>query len=333
MRRHVLFLIFMNISETGFHYRCPAYNGFMQMIELQIEIVLLIAIGYILRKTGMLSLSTRKQLTSIVLSVVLPASIIASFQIGMTAEIFRSCWYVLLISLLVQLAASILNRFVWKGKGTKAQKTCLKYGLIASNAGFMGMPIAQAVYGEVGLLYASIFLIPMRVAMWSSGLSMFAPGVTPKETAKKVLSHPCIIAIEIGIMLMILEFFGFQLPSVLNRTLSAVASCNTALSMFVIGAILADVPFKALFDKLALYYSSLRLILMPLLVLAALHFTGLNLTVQGVCVLETAMPAASTTVMLAQNYNGDTEFASRLVFVSTVFSLITLPLFTWILTL
>lgn len=303
------------------------------MIELQIEIFLLIAIGFILRKTGMLSLSTRKQLTSIVPSVVLPAAIINSFQIGMTAEIFQSCWFVLVISLLIQCAASLLNRFVWKGKGTKAQQTCLKYGLIASNAGFMGMPIAQAVYGEVGLLYASIFLIPMRVAMWSSGLSMFAPGVTPKETMKKVLSHPCIIAIELGIVLMITEFFGFRLPGVIDRTLSAVSSCNTALSMFVIGAILADVPFKALFDRLALYYSGFRLIIMPLLVLVCLHLAGLNLTVQGVCVLETAMPAASTTVMLAQNYEGDTEFASKIVVVSTVLSLFTLPLFSWILTL
>ena len=321
------------LTENGLKYFQPDYNTPMNMIELQIEILLLIAIGYILRKTGRISLSTRKQLTSIVLSVVLPAAIISSFQIGMTYEIFRSCWLVLAISLLIQCAASLLNRFVWKKMGTPAQQTCLKYGLIASNAGFMGMPIAAAVYGEVGLLYASIFLVPMRIAMWSSGLSMFAPGVTAKETMKKVLLHPCIIAIEIGIVLMFAEFCGFTLPGVIDRTLSAVASCNTALSMFVIGAILADVPFSALFDRLALYYSAFRLIVMPLLVLLCMHFGGAEPTVLGVCVLETAMPAASTTVMLAQNYQGDIEFASKIVFVSTVLSLFTLPLFTWILTL
>lgn len=303
----------------------------MNMIELQLEIFLLIACGWILRKSGQLALSTRKQLTSMVLNLVLPASIIASFQIGITTEILISCMAVLVVSLLIQAGASLLNRFLWKKTGTEPQQVCLKYGLMASNAGFMGMPIAQAVFGAQGLLYASIFLIPMRISMWSSGLSMFAKSVTRKETLHKVLTHPCIIAIEIGIGVMLLQMAGIELPGFLNRTISAVASCNTALSMFVIGAILADVPFREMLDGKALYYSAVRLLLMPALVYLGCSVSGIAPVAMGVCVVETAMPAASTMVMLAQTYDGDIRFASRLVFVSTLLSLFTLPLWTFLL--
>ncbi len=83
----------------------------------------------------------------------------------------------------------------------------LKYATLVSNAGFMGLPIVESIYGQTGLLYASIALIPQRVFMWSAGLSLFAQ-TDYKNMIKKVAFHPCIIAVYIG-----LPYLGFNLDS------------------------------------------------------------------------------------------------------------------------
>ena len=207
------------------------------------------------------------------------------------------------------------------------KRICCQYGIMVSNAGFMGMPVAQAIFGSMGLLYASIFLIPQRIFMWSAGLSLFAKKKS-QNVFKQVLTHPCIVAIYIGVIVMILQRFKIMLPDAVNNTLSAIASCNTALSMFVIGGILSEVDKASFLDKDAFIYSFYRLILLPLIILIIVKIIHIDLLPANLCVLLSAMPVASTTAMLAQKYNGNAIFASKLVFVSTLLSLITLPIIT-----
>ena len=127
---------------------------------------------------------------------------------------------------------------------------------------------------------------------------------------------------------MILQHFGIYLPTAINRTISAIASCNTAISMFVIGGILSEVDKASFFDKDAFVYSFYRLILLPLTILFIVRILHIDALPANLCVLLSAMPAASTTAMLAQKYNGNAIFASKLVFVSTLLSLVTLPMIT-----
>lgn len=96
--------------------------------------------------------------------------------------------------------------------------------------------------------------------------------------------------------------------------------------MIVIGGILSDVPKEKIFDHISILYSVLRLLVLPLLIFAILLFLPVESMVRNVCVLLSAMPAASTTAMLAQRYEKDPEFASRIIFVSTLLSMLTLPL-------
>lgn len=294
------------------------------MINLQIEIFLLIIVGLILSKTGLMSSSTRKQLTKIVLTIVLPCSIIQSFEIDVDSDLLVSCLMVFLVSILAQFVYWIFNLFLWKNQ-TQDRRINLKYGTMVSNAGFMGMPLAQGVFGDIGLLYASIFLIPQRVCMWSYGLSLYTIS-RKQDLIKNVLFHPCIIAIFIGIILMICRMFGFALPKAIDDTIGAIASCNTALSMIVIGGILSDVNIHDVFDKITLFYSMIRLVILPLVLLVIVRIINIETLVSNVCVLLSGMPAASTTAMLAQTYDKDPAFSSKMVFVSTFISLITLPL-------
>lgn len=300
----------------------------MAIIHLQIEIFLLILVGYFCAKKGWLTKQAQSQISNLILMIFLPCSIIKSFQIDLTKEILQSTLLILLISIAIQCFCALLNRYIY-AKMPEKRRVCCKYGTIASNASFMGMPIAQGVFGELGLLYASIFILPQRVCMYSSGIALFS-NEKNGNAFLKVIMHPCVFSIFIGIVLMLLRMVGIYLPTAVSDTLGAIGSCSTALSMMVIGAILESVDTKHLLDKDVVFYTVVRLVFIPMIILVTLRLLSVDLLSANVCVLLSSMPAASTTAMLAQKYDGDYLFASRLVFVSTFVSMVTLPLITLI---
>lgn len=304
----------------------------MEMLNLQIQIFLLLAIGYFLGKKEMISKPTMRQLTTLVMNLVLPAAIIRSFQMQLTAELLKETGLVLLLSILVQFACIGLNKFLWKKCPDEKKRTNLEYGTVVNNAGTMGMVIAQAAFGEEGLLFASVFMIPVRIMMWSYGLTLYDKQKA-RGSFKSVMLHPCIVAVMIGVVVMLFQSIGFKLPGFAQSTLNAVANCNTALIMFVIGVILSEVKVSDLTNKWALWYTVLRLVVLPGTAFLLLKWLPLPALAVNVAIIETAMPAPSTMAMLAEKYRTDSMFASTLIFLSTLGSLITLPIWTWLFSL
>ena len=235
---------------------------FNNLMDLQFEIFILMIIGYILRKTNIISKEHRKSLTDLVIYIVLPANIIYSFMIKMDTQIIKSGLTILIVSIIIQLACQVFGKYFFI-KATKRQQSVLQYGTICSNAGFMGSPLIQGLYGLDGLLFASIYLIPQRIVMWSGGVACFT-NAKGKDVIKKVITHPCIIAVFIGLFIMISQI---QLPSFLKVSIQSLSNCTMALSMIVIGGILAEIKIRDVINRLTLYYSFIRLILIPLLVL------------------------------------------------------------------
>lgn len=300
----------------------------MNMINLQIEMFLLLVVGYLLAKQGRFTKETQNQLSNMVLTVFLPCSIIKSFKIDLTGELISQTFIVLVISFGIHLLYGLFNKIFYKHMDPK-RSVCCKYGTMVSNAGFMGMPIAQGVFGDIGLLYASIFLLPQRIFMWSSGLSLFAKE-EKGSVFRKVITHPCIISIFIGITLMILRRYNVFLPIFLDETISLLGGCSTALSMIVIGGILAGVDTSNLIDQDVMIYCMNRLVILPLIILFLLRLLNVSTLPANLCVLLSGMPAATTTVILAQKYNSDYLFASKMAFVSTLLSMVTLPMLLFI---
>ena len=197
----------------------------------------------------------------------------------------------------------------------------MSYGMICSNSSFIGLPVADELYGDMGVLYTSIFQIPVRFTMWTAGLALFTD-VDKKSAFKKLAKHPCIIAIFVGFFLMILPL---SVPAILADTINSISKCTTPLSMFVIGAILADADIKTMFSKDVLYFTFWRLLGLPLLVWIILIPFHLDKLLVSVCVIMSGMPAGSTTSILADQYGGDSMFASQMTFVSTLLSIVTIP--------
>lgn len=301
--------------------------GTSELVSLQLRMFLIMLIGLFFRKKGLISAEGKKNLTDLVIYLILPCNIVKSFQVTFEGNILKNFGMVLLVSILIQIVCAVMARLFYN-KMAPQHKKVLQYATVASNAGFLGNPVAEGVFGSMGLVLASIYLIPQRIVMWSAGVSYFTEGSSKKVIIKRVLTHPCIVAVGVGLVLMLTQL---QLPSFLNAACKDIGNCNTAMSMLVIGTILAEVKPREMFDKSIFLFSGLRLVLIPLLVYAGCLAAGLEPLVTGVSVLLAAMPAASTTAILAAKYEGDAAYASKCVVTTTVLSLVTTPLWSMLL--
>ena len=292
---------------------------FTGLFEMQGMLFTIMILGYIFRKAGMISDEGKSLLTDLVLYVTLPASIIKSFQIEFNHQILVSCIVVIVVAAGIQVGAWLLGMILYPGFPDERKKV-LQYATICSNAGILGNPIAEGIFGSMGLLYASIYTIPQRTFMWSIGLTYFTQAPDMKTLIKKVSTHPCIVSVVIGMLIMV-----FQIPvqGFLSLTIKNIAGGNTFLAMSLVGTILAEVPFRSLPEKDTVYYSFIRLFFIPFLVYLACHFAQVDSLVTGVSVVLSGMPSASVTAVLAAKYE---VFATKCVVLSTLLSMVTVPL-------
>lgn len=292
------------------------------MINLQIVLFLLIVAGIVLSRLGIITQAGRKSMTDVLIYFVLPCNIFMSYLGDISGELLLASGKVLIIAFGIQILSYLVSKLLYRTVPV-GKKMVMRYGTICSNAGFIGLPVVEQLYGQEGLFLASVALVPLRIFMWSSGLSCFTQ-VNMKQTVKKLITHPCIIAVVLGFVMI---FTGIELPAALLSTLKYSSSCTTALSMIIIGSILSEVDIKTVLNGNVLYLAVIRLLVIPavsLLVLTKVfHESGLNVWVP---VLLAAMPVGSTTAILAAKYDGDARFAAKCVFVTSVLSLITLPL-------
>ena len=302
------------------------------MLRLQFIIFALIGIGFFTRKKGMVSREGQKNITDLVINVVLPCNIVTSFVQDLPASALRDCVTIFLISAAAEALCMIYAKMAYRNV-EENKKKCLTYGILVSNAGFLGNPVAEGVFGPIGLMLASVYLIPVRVIMWSRGIAIFSGESDRKQTLKKVATHPCVIACLIGIVIMLADLFGGVsiVPETLFSLLQTVGRCNTALSMMVIGMILSDIDPATLVDRIVIRYTIERLLVIPTVLGLILIGLGRLGVVSGIApnlsVLLAAMPAAATTSMLSSKYDCAPDFATKMVITSTLCSIPTI--FVW----
>lgn len=295
---------------------------FSGLYEMQGMLFLLMIIGMILKRIGIITDEGKKVLADLVIYVTLPCSILKSFEIEFNEDILRSSAVILLVSCLIQAGCYVLNKFLYI-RVRPTRKKVLLYATMTSNAGILGNPIAEGIFGAMGLFYASIYLIPQRVVMWSLGMTYFTESPDKKTLIKKICTHPCILAVFIGFVLMLLQY---RIPGFLGATVKSLSNANTAVSMIFVGTVLAEARLSSLVEPVTCYYSLIRLVFIPALVYAGCALAGIEHLVTSVSVVLAGMPAASVTAILASKYDGDEEFATKCVVFSTLLSMITVPI-------
>ena len=298
-------------------------ESFFKMVDVQTVLFLYMAVGFYCRKKNIFNDVARDKLTDFVVFITLPCMIFESFHMEFSLDALRQGGVALLIATGMACAALLLGKVLYN-RFPYEEKSILQYGTLVSNSGFAGLPVVSGAYGDEGLFLGSLFIIPTRILMWSAGISLFTKA-DARDAFKKVMLNPAIIAVEIGIVRMV---FQIPLPHFVDTAIDNLGACTSPIAMALVGAILADVPVRSVFDPKSFYLVAVRQILLPCLCLAALTVLKVDPLTAGVSVVLTGMPIGSTTAILAQKYGADAQFASKCVFISTLTSLVTVPILT-----
>ncbi|MFT4143646.1 MAG: AEC family transporter [Mobilitalea sp.] len=298
-----------------------------------VTIILLIAVGFFLKKKNVITKEYQAGLTSLLLKVIIPFSVFNAFITPF--DFAKAKTSLVLIGIAVAfypLTQLVLTKILYlKVPKDGEKKRLFSFDTTYSNAVFMGYPFSQALFGSDGLFFASVFNLPYNIYLWSMGYAMFTKQPMNKQGIKNTLTNPVIIACVLGYTWWLIQgFVPTQADIVLKPVwdvFSVVGACNTPISMMVIGAILADSKIaKVLSDKEVWYFASVRLLVIPLLMFTVLYSLGFRDWILAIPVIITAMPTCATGGILASQFNIQKELAASLITFTTVLSAITVPI-------
>lgn len=298
----------------------------MLLLQQMIIMFLLMSVGFVGSKIGMITEETSKRLSAIVVNIANPAMILVSgiSDERMEGRELLSLTVVILaiyaVLLLLAYLLPVLLRVDPKSRGVYQAMT------VFSNIGFMGYPIIAALYGSSAILYGALYSIPFNILIYTFGVSALRKKEDGAEKKKLSLKEVLNIGVITSIISLILYLWQIRVPGFLTDTLSYLGNLTAPLSMMVIGASMTSISLRELFtDVRLLLFSLIKLLLIPVLGMLLIRQVVTNEVICGVFMIMLATPAGSMTAMLAQEYDGDYETASRGVTLTTLLSVITMP--------
>lgn len=292
------------------------------VFEQVMVLFLIMIVGMIATKRNIIDEQARKKMSELLLYITSPFLVVSSFNFKYSRDMLVNAGIVLAFALGIHLLAVFLGQFLFR-RYPKEKQSVLKFTLVFSNCGFMGFPVLESLFGKIGVFYGSIYNAVFHIFLWTYGMMLFSRNKEQTSIAKAVI-NPGTVSVVIG---MVVFLFPIELPNPVSQVLDMVGSMTAPLSMLIVGALLGSIDLKSIFIGFDAYYGSLlRLILMPMIAILALSPLGIERELLGVCVVVTAMPAAANTAIFAEKFDGDSILGSRSVGLSTILSIITIPL-------
>lgn len=286
-------------------------------------IMLLIVVGYFVTKRGIFTERGASEVTTLLIKLVTPCVIVNSF-LGNTGTLGA---YELLMAMalpaLWMAAALGISLLAFRKEPPERQKV-LRFSVLFSNTGFMGIPLVQGIVGDTGVIYASFGVVVFNILCWTYGYSMMSGGA--KLNLKTILLNPGIVGLLFGLPL---YFLRLELPGILAEPVGYLADLNTPLAMLVVGSYIAKVDLHSFISDFSVYKASfLRLLLCPGVFLLMLLLLRPREDLFLSNMIQASAPVAANSVLFAVQFKRDSELASKLVAVSTVLSILTIPVMT-----
>lgn len=293
----------------------------MQITEQMFVFFLLILAGYGINRAGLMDQDLSKRLTALLIKVTIPCMILASVANRSHFADLRELLYTLIVFSLMNLAAPFAAFLLVKGLGIQENRRIFQFMLMLTNSAFLGFPVVQAVFGDIGLVYASIFLIPNNFLMFLYGESLF---MDEKKTNWKKLLHPPILA---SLVACILCVANVRQPQVISSAFQCLGEITTPLAMLIIGSSLADIPWRGMLcERYIIRYTIAKMFVVPILYYVILSYILHDSIVVSAGVILMAMPPASNAVIFAEAHGKNTGLCSRLIFITSLISIFSIPL-------
>lgn len=297
-------------------------DNFILIAQQVLVLFILIAVGFACGKAGMLTEHASKKMTDVVLYIVTPCVMVNAFQREFSVELLGQVFLAAGIAALILALSIVLVKLVFHDKNV-ARKKVLQFAVVFSNCGFMSLPLQKQLLGDDGWFFGSIFVAMFNIIVWTYGLVDMS-GDKKQLSIKKIALNPGIIGAVAAIILFVLPF---QLPPIIAQPITHLSNLNTPVPMLIIGYYLSKANFRKAFTDGGAYLASLfRLIIIPFAAAFAMLALHLDKTMVIAFTIASAAPTAATTTMFAAKFNRDVELSVSVVTLTTVLSLVTMPL-------
>ena len=275
--------------------------------------------GYVMFRTEKMTIKGSRDIASLLVWLVIPAVIVNSFCVERTwdkaVELFQ-CTLITVAGLIISI---IIARLIYRNKPVE------HFGAAFSNAGFIGIPLVQAAFGDKAVFWIVPLVALMNMLQWSYGVGLLT-GEKSAVGIRHLVVNPIFAAIGIGLLIFLTDM-STHLPDVVTTALGGVSALNAPLAMIVLGSYLAQSDFRKLFTSPGLYkLCAVRLLIIPAATLAVFRLIPVNIEILLTIFIALSTPIGANVAVYAQLYDRDYPYACQTVAITTLVSIITLPL-------
>jgi len=288
------------------------------LFRQNIIMILYMLIGVFLYKKNLVTEKGSGEFGKLLVYIVMPAVILKAYIVEFSTDILLGLGISMLAAAVCLLLSILVSRIVFKNDPIE------HFGCAFSNAGFIGIPLVQAVLGTEAVFYVSSFVAFLNILQWTYGVYIMT-GDKTTISAKKIATNPVVLAFVVGI---ILFFLPIQLPEIFTTVIGSVAGMNAPLAMIILGIYLAQLPLREILKGKQVYLATLvRLIVIPLITFGVLSLLPMEFRIiKLTALIAAAAPVGSNVAIFAQMNNKDYTQAVKDVCLSTLLCIITLPL-------
>jgi predicted permease len=299
------------------------FNNMMTAAQQVLVLFLIVAVGFAADRLHVFTQKTAKASNDLLFYIITPAVIVQSFMSMEfsieTASAFGKAFLCMTGTLVVGIILA-LPFFNKSGDNGAVYKYAVSYG----NMGYMALPLCQALLGNEGVFYCSAGVVAFNILCFTHGIWLMTKGEgKTKFDFKKLIFNPGVISVLVGLPFFI---FDINVPQALNSAIGHISNLNTPVAMIFFGTYIANTDLKTMFKVKENYLVALlKLIALPLIMLAVLRLCGVTGVLLTACLISASVPSANNTVMFSAKYGNDTGVASKVVTLTSVLSVLTIP--------
>ena len=302
---------------------------FLHILSHMLMIFGMVLVGFFAAKRNLWAGELDRKLSVFILNVSMPALILASVM-GKDLQFEKSELLALGFAAVVNYAvliglAYLLPRLL---RVNRSRRGIARFMIAFGNVSFIGYPVCDAVFGPKAVFCASVLNIPFNLLIFTIGVSFINGGKARSAFSPKMVFSPCVVASLIAV---VIALMGISVPAPVGQWFHLLGDLTTPCALLIIGYSLRHIPVRDMLgNRFAYAISLLRLIVLPLVVGVVLRLMGVDRFVANVAVVLSAMPIATNGIMMCLQYGKDERVMTQGLFLSTLFSVVTIPLIAYL---
>ena len=299
----------------------------LSMFEVMLTLFAIVVVGYVAGKLGYMGGTFDKRLSKLVIDITCPALILSSAMTGELPD-RRLILPLLGISIITYIiltgVALTVPRYLTR---KKEDEGAIGFAIMFGNVGFMGYPVVASIFGHEAVFYAAVLNVVNTFAVFTVG-TMLITGKNEVEGSrfqKKVLYSTPMVAAYLTMLIVALEID--PIPGFISQPLTMIGNITVPAALLIIGSSMSNLPLRAMLGNIPVYTTTLmRLAVVPLVIYYLGHALGFSPFVVGINTVVVAMPVATYGTILCLRHGKDTTFITEVTFITTLLSMITIPL-------